>query len=116
MTEAILLLAVSQVKNTVCLDEKISRAVQQANSRQCETCKAMKHANDIEEREEREKLINEWKTANGYADRDDSFGMSWSDVIKTVLTKPYFYVLLGLALISPYGVQIVDRIVQIYAK
>ena len=42
--------------------------------------------------------------------------MSWTDIVKQILLKPYVYVFLTLAVISPYSTQIVDRILTFYAK
>lgn len=117
MTEAILLLAASQAKYIVSMDEKIDRAVQKANLKQCQACRAMKHAVEVEKREEQERMIESWKQANGYYDRPEQEGVAtWADTLKTILTKPYLYIFMTLAIISPYGVQIVEKILQFHGK
>lgn len=118
MTEAILLLAASQAKYIISMDEKIDRAVAKANRAQCRDCKAMKHVEEVEEQKKHEELIEEWKRANGYLDRPDGAdrAKTWSDTVKTALTKPYIYIVIALSMLSPYGVQIIDRLLQIYGK
>ena len=118
MTEAILLLSAAQAKYVIGLDNRIDEAVRKANTRQCHDCKAMKHANDVEEKKRQEELIEQWKKANGYYDRpaESDKAQSWMDTVKTILTKPYIYIFLTLSLISPYGVQIIDKILQLCGK
>jgi len=78
----------------------------------------MKHAEEVEEQKKHDQLIEAWKKANGFYEKQESHEQSgtWSDTVKTILTKPYLYIFLTLALISPYGVQIVEKLIQFYGK
>lgn len=124
MTESILLLAASQVKLVINLDQKIQDAIGTANKRQCVDCKAMKHAVAAEEEERNRKIIDQWKLANGYTDEPNdskdedkkSEDMSWTDTLKALLMKPYLYILLAILSFSPYCVQILDKIFQYCSK
>lgn len=61
-------LVVSQVTFLDAVDKKIDNA----NKEQCKTCKAMKHANDVEEQKKQEEIIEAWKKANNYKEPDKS--------------------------------------------
>ena len=117
MTEAILLLAVSQAKYAVNMDQTIEQAIQKANLNQCKTCRAMKHAEREDEEQRQQEIIEQWKLKNGYSvGGNQNIPTTWTDTLKIILTKPYFYIFLTLSLISPYGVQIIDRIIQLCGK
>lgn len=48
---------------------------------------------------------------------DENVGeKSWSEVFKTMLTKPYVYIVGSILLFSPYGVEIVKSILNFYSK
>ena len=99
------------------IDNRIDEAVAKANKIQCHNCKAMKHATEVEEQEQKRKWIEEYKTKMGIEeDKDESGDKTWPEVIKTVLTKPYVYILGCLLAISPYGVQIIDRFLNFFAN
>ena len=72
MTEAIHLLAITQVSFITKVDEKIQKSIQNANNKQCKTCKAMKHANDVEEEEKWKEKLSEYKQKMGITDDNDS--------------------------------------------
>lgn len=114
MTEAILLSAAAQAKHIISMDEKIELAVAKANKAQCGGCKAMKHAEAEEEKARHEKIIEQWKRSNGYSEGERGPG-SWMDALKTALVKPYLYIVIALALVSPYGVQMFEKLLQFYA-
>ena len=71
MTEAIHLLAITQVSFITKVDEKIQKSIQNANNNQCQTCKAMKHANDVEEEEKWKEKLSEYKKKMGITDDND---------------------------------------------
>lgn len=121
ITEAIQGLVLSQITFLDTVDKKIEKA----NKEQCTKCKAMAHAETVEAEEEKKKLIEDWKAANGITDDDlkqDSKGdgdkkeNSWSDVIKKIVTQPGMWIFLTILTISPYGVDIVKAILQFFAK
>lgn len=78
----------------------------------------MRHANEVEEEKEHQKIIEQWKEANGITDKnaDDDSTDSWASVIRKILLKPYPYVVLGVLVISPYGVDIVKMFLETFAK
>ena len=118
MTESIQLLAITQGMYMVNIEKTIDDAVQKANQKQCASCKAMRHANEVEEEKEHQKIIEQWKEANGIIDKnaDDDSADSWASVIRKILLKPYPYVVLGVLVISPYGVDIVKMFLETFAK
>ena len=82
----------------------------------------MKLANDVEEQKKQEEIINAWKEANGYKDKepskgsDDSPDHSIYGTIKTILVKPYAWIFGSILVFSPYGVQIVNAILNFFSK
>ena len=114
ITESIHGLILSQITFLDTVDKKIETA----NKAQCVSCKAMRHANEVEEEKEHQKIIEQWKEANGIADKnaDDDSADSWASVIRKILLKPYPYVVLGVLVISPYGVDIVKMFLETFAK
>lgn len=60
MTECIQLLAVTQGMYLANIDHKIEKAIEKANTRQCENCKAMKHANDVEQEQHDKELLQSY--------------------------------------------------------
>ena len=114
ITESIHGLIRSQITFLDTVDKKIDTA----NKAQCVSCKAMRHANEVEEEKEHQKIIEQWKEANGITDKnaDDDSADSWASVIRKILLKPYPYVVLGVLVISPYGVDIVKMFLETFAK
>ena len=116
VTESIFGMIISQIAFLDAIDKKIDTA----NKEQCKTCRAMKLVNDVEEQKKQEEIINAWKEANGYKDSDkrnaDPSKMSLYDAIKTILVKPWAWVFGAILVFSPYGVQIVDAILNFFQK
>ena len=114
ITESIHGLILSQITFLDTVDKKIETA----NKAQCVNCKAMRHANEVEEEKEHQKIIEQWKEANGITDKnaDDDSADSWPSVIRKILLKPYPYAVLGVLVISPYGVDIVKMLLETFAK
>ena len=119
ITEAIHGLVITQFTFLDSVDKKIAAA----NREQCKACKAMKHADDVELQKQKEQLIEEWKKANGYDNHttsveessEDSSELSWSGVIKKVLTQPGIWILGIVMTISPYGVDIVKALLEFFS-
>ena len=110
MTEAIQLLAVTQSMFVTEVDTKINVSVQKANRSQCLSCKAMKYVEDMEEKEEHQRILDEYKqtlgiddSQTGVVNREDT----WSGVIKKVITMPYPYIAIAVLGFSPYGSSII---------
>lgn len=115
ITEIIHGLVISQITFLDSVDKKIEAA----NKEQCKSCKAMKHANDVEEEEKREEIIDAWKMANGIKDTNDSStknvsNLSPIDIIKLGFIKPYGWIVCGLAVFSPYCGDIINAIVSFF--
>lgn len=66
MTEAIQMLAVSQIAFITHIDERIV----EINKKQCAECKAMKMATAAEEEEKNKKIIEQYKKAHGIVSDD----------------------------------------------
>ena len=119
MTEAIHLLAVSQVTFITKIDEKIEKSIQNANIKQCSGCKAMKHAIDVEEEEKWKEKLAEYKEKMGIIDdndpkSDDNSKLPIIDTIKQILVKPYFWIFSSILVFSPYGIEILKLIFQYF--
>ena len=113
ITEAIFGLVISQLTFLDTVDKKIENA----NKAQCTNCKAMKHANDVEEEEKNRKLIEEWKAANGIVDKKttEEADDGWIRFLKQLLLKPYVYIVASILAISPYGLEIIRMIIHIWS-
>ena len=128
MTEAIHLLAISQVTFITKIDEKIERSIQNANIKQCSGCKAMKHANDVEEEEKWKEKLSEYKQKMGITDDNDSKNtqktdetsiqtdISMLDTIKQICLKPYVWIFGSVLVFSPYGMEILKTLIQFWGK
>ena len=115
VTETILGMVVSQITFLDSVDKKI----EQANRDQCNSCKAMKFANEVEEEKKQEEIINAWKEANGWKEPSkdaDPSSLSIAGAIKTILVKPWAWIFGCILVFSPYGVQIVNAILQFFSK
>ena len=77
----------------------------------------MKHATEVEEEEKNRKLIEDWKAANGIVDKkDEEAEDGWTRFLKQLLLKPYVYVVVSILAISPYGIDIIRMIMQIWSS
>ncbi len=113
MTEAIQMLAVSQIAFITHIDERIF----EINRRQCADCKAMKVANDIEEAEKNKKIIEEYKKAHGIAGDEVPQGAAFQyGVVKSILMKPYVWMFGSVAVFSPFLSDIVKQILDFFSK
>lgn len=117
VTEAICGMVLSQITFLDSVDKKIENA----NKEQCNSCKAMKLALDVEEQKKQEEIINAWKEANGYKEPKDnsnveSSSMTIVGVVKTILVKPWAWLFGSLLVFSPYGVQIVNALLDFFSK
>ncbi len=122
LSETIVGLVASQITFLDSVDKKIETA----NREQCKTCKAMKHASEVEEQKKREEIIAAWKDAHGIKDskdgkdskdsKDDVHSMSLLDVAKTVLVKPYAWVFGSIAVFSPYSLDILNAVLSFFSK
>ena len=68
ITEAIQGLVLSQITFLDTVDKKIEKA----NREQCNSCKAMRHAVEVDREKEKEEIIRGWKEANGIKDDEQS--------------------------------------------
>lgn len=125
MTEAIHLLAITQVSFIAKVDEKIQKSIQNANNNQCQICKAMKHANDVEEEERWKEKLSEYKQKMGIHDDNDQNNTTNSDnktnisiieTIKQICLKPYVWIFGSILVFSPYGTEILKLIFQFFGK
>ena len=118
MTECIQLLAVTQGMYLASIDRKIETAIEKANIRQCSNCKAMHHANYVEQQEHEKEIIGKYLESIGYdeSQNQQQAELSWTNVFKQALIKPYIYVVACLLIISPYGVEITKLILQFFGK
>lgn len=122
MTECIQLLAITQGMYLSNIDTKIQKAIEQSNSKMCNNCKAIQHVEEAEEEQQQNALLESYLKKHGITNAQDAANASkneklaWMDVVKTILTKPYLYVVLSLMMISPYSIEIVKVICNVFAK
>lgn len=116
VTEAVCGMVLSQITFLDSVDKKIENA----NREQCNSCKAMKLALDVEEQKKQEEIINAWKEANGYKDpkegQVDLSNMTIVGVVKTILVKPWAWLFGSILVFSPYGVQIINVLLDFFSK
>lgn len=107
----------------------VDNKVMTANRDQCKNCKAMAHAEDVEQKQKQEEIIAAWQQANGYpvtakgqqapanaAQKPAPKSATMMDTMKEILVKPYFWVFGSLLVFSPYGVEIVKAILAFCSK
>ncbi len=125
MTEAIHLLAITQVSFITRVDEKIQQSISSANKTQCLDCKAMRHAKDVEEEEKWKEKLSEYKQKMGISEENDpknvdgnkeTTNLSLIDTIKQILLKPYSWIFASILVFSPYGTEILKLIFQYFGK
>ena len=114
MTEAIQMLAVSQVSFIAHIDEHIV----EINKKQCEDCKAMKMAIAIEEKEKNERIISQYKKEHDILSDDfatNQIAYRYS-IVKNIFLKPYIYIFGCVAVFSPFLSDIVKMILDFFSK
>ena len=78
----------------------------------------MKLANDVEEQKRQEAIIEAWKEANGWKEPEkndqDASEMTIMEVVKTALVKPWAWLFGSILVFSPYGVEIVNAILNFF--
>ena len=117
MTECIQLLAVTQGMYLANIDQKIDTAIDRANRKQCQECKAMAHAVDVEQEKHDRQILEQYKEQLGLNNKAaTSVEKTWSAVFKEVVSKPYIYVIGCILAISPYGVEIIKTILEFFEK
>ena len=116
MTECIQLLAVTQGMYLANIDRKIDTAIDRANRKQCQECKAMAHAVDVEQEKHDRQVLEQYKQQLGLVNNEQSVEKTWSAVFKEVLSKPYIYVIGCVLAISPYGVEIIMTLLEFFGK
>lgn len=113
MTECIQLLAITQVMYIVDMDKRLNTNIDSKIEDKCKTCKAVQYVDNIEQEQHDKDLIENYISSSHIEDKTVSKeDMSWMHVLKTILTKPYIYVVFALMMISPYSVEIVKTICQ----
>ena len=117
ITECISNLAILQFTFLQTVDARIAKA----NKEQCKSCSAMKHADEVKFEKQRQEIIEQWKKANGIIDGNQTQTKNPEDnddsligFFKRLLMKPYAWIFGSLVVISPYGVDIVNAILQIW--
>lgn len=114
MTEAIQMLAVSQIAFITHIDERIV----EINKKQCADCRAMKLVDEIEEKKKNEKIIEEYKKAHGIVNDDiEKHPLTYQySLIKGIFLKPYIYVFGCVAVFSPFFSDILKMILDFFSK
>lgn len=120
MTEAIHLLAITQVSFITKVDEKIQKSIQNANKSQCQNCMAMDHAIKIKDDEERREIIEAYKKANGIIEDNrnnkETFYNKIIEGVKNVLMKPYVWIFGSILVLSPYSIEIIKMFLDAFQK
>lgn len=118
MTECIQLLVVTQAMYILNIDKKIESSIEKSTKHtNCENCKAMQFVNNAEQEQHDKELIANYVqkshiNINEHYNTIDTEKLTWPNILKTILLKPYIYVVLCLMFISPYSVEIVKTICQ----
>lgn len=101
--------------------DSIEKKIIIANQEKCNSCKAMKLANEVEEQKRQEEIINAWKEANGIKDKPqqssvDVEKMSIIDTTKMILLKPWCWIFGTIVAFSPYGVDMLNAILKFFSR
>lgn len=83
----------------------------------CQSCKAMLHVDKCEKEEAIKHRVDEMKEKSGTQKKEAPPGdQSWSSLAKTILMKPYPWIFASILVFSPYGVDILKTLAQIFGK
>ena len=99
------------------INNRIISAITTANIKQCENCKAMDHAIQIEKDQEKQDILEQYINKNKdkqYKEQNRNnpktkFEYIFS-ILEQILTKPYVWVFGCILAISPHGVEIINAI------
>lgn len=112
ITEAIQGLVITQIMFLNSVDRKIEAA----NKKQCEDCKALKHADEVDKQKAEQEIIDRWKKAAGYKDEDHKKVAGPLDLAKQILVKPWIWIFSSLLVFSPYGIEIIHAVGAMFGK
>lgn len=115
MTEIVLGLVMSQMTFLETVDQRIANA----NKKHCETCKAMKYTQQMEQEKEQAEIIAKWKEANGIHEEDEHHhqdSLSFTQTVLKILTQPYCWVFFSILAVAPNGVDMIRVIVDAFSK
>lgn len=106
--------------------QTLQAAIENATLAHCKTCKAMEHAEEIEREKEYTKLIQEMGLSpkdsttptDKTADNSTSELSSWSECLRKTLSKvlvqPWIWIFFAVVSISPYGVNIINAVKDLF--
>ena len=120
MTEAVLLLTISQIQTSTSLpaqiESNITRKMQEYTDKRCQTCRAMLHVDKCEKEESIKHGVDLMKEKSGTQKKDPSCNQPWSEIVKSLLMRPYPWIFASILAFSPYGVDLIKTIAQIFGK
>lgn len=85
-------------------------------NQKCQTCKAMLHVDKCEKEEAIKHRVDDLKEKGGLQKSQVQGDQPWSVILKTIVMKPYPWILASLLVFSPYGVDILKTLAQIFGK
>lgn len=118
MTEAIHMLAISQVSFITQVEESVIKSIEKASIRHCSECKAMKHAEDIEKKEAQEKMLAEWRKVNNVQTPSEKskkpLKQEIIDLIFTAIQQPFMWIAIAILGLSPHSVNIIEALKKLF--
>ena len=121
MTESVLMLTISQVQMAATMPKQIQdniiKTMEAYDDQRCKTCRAMLHVDKCEKEESIKDKVDEMKEIGGMKKKKEiGDDPPWPVVVKQMLMKPYPWILASLMVFSPYGVEILKTLGQIFGK
>lgn len=99
--------------------QTIQTTIQNATISHCQSCKALRHAEDVEKKEAYQSIVN--MTTNSSTTSDNitpKKAVTWSEFIQDTFSKvflqPWVWIFLAIISISPYSVNIIQAIKDIF--
>lgn len=120
MTESVLMLTISQVQMAATMpkqiQDNITKTMIEYGDKKCSTCRAMLHVDKCDKEESLKGKIEDLKEIGGMKKKEIDADTPWAVVLKQTLLKPYPWILASLMVFSPYGVDILKTLAQIFGK
>lgn len=118
MTEAIHMLAISQVSFITQVEESVVKSIENVSIQHCSNCKAMKHAEVIEEKEAQEKLLEDWRKANKLPHPAVKDKKNIKDeiinLLFTAIQQPFMWIAVAILGLSPHSANILTALKNLF--
>lgn len=109
-----------KISNMIAItNQTIQSSIANATLSHCKTCKAMNHAEEVEKEEARNKIIEELGGGQKGTPVDTKGNkidwiVFWQKTISQMITQPWMWIVMAVASLSPYGVNLLNAIRDLF--